>query len=73
MRGERTAAGRDAQSPARWLKQEPWARSDTPAGAKAVAEVARTRRPAAEAAATRIVTMEASAAGVKWETDVAGS
>ena len=50
--GFRTAAGREAQRPARWAKHEAWA--PTPAGAKAEAEDARTRRPAADAATARM-------------------
>lgn len=37
------------------MKQEPCARRETPAGAKAEAEVARTKRPAAQDETLRIV------------------
>jgi hypothetical protein len=48
-----TAAGRmEEQRPARWAKQVRW--RERPAGAKAEAEVARTKRPAAVAATARI-------------------
>jgi hypothetical protein len=49
-----TAAGRDAQRPARWAMHGAWAPTEMPAGVNAEAEHARTRRPAADAATARM-------------------